>query len=90
MPEAVIVDAIRTPIGRAGKGSLNSIRPDDLTVQMVRAALAKVPQPPQNLCVFIACVCQWENGMVIRLCQGISHPIARPMFMFSRNNFLVN
>ena len=30
MPEAVIVDAIRTPIGRAVKGSLRSVRPDDL------------------------------------------------------------
>jgi len=44
MPEAVIVATARSPIGRAGKGSLTSIRPDDLTVQMVSAALAKVPQ----------------------------------------------
>jgi acetyl-CoA C-acetyltransferase len=44
MPEAVIVSAARSPIGRAGKGSMVSIRPDDLTVQIVRAALAKVPQ----------------------------------------------
>ena len=36
MPEAVIVSAARSPIGRAGKGSLVSIRPDDLAVQMVR------------------------------------------------------
>ena len=43
MPEAVIVSTARSPIGRAGKGSLKNIRPDDLTVQMVRAALAKVP-----------------------------------------------
>ncbi|TSE02003.1 acetyl-CoA C-acetyltransferase [Skermania sp. ID1734] len=43
MPEAVIVSAARSPIGRAGKGSLVSMRPDDLTVQMVRAALDKVP-----------------------------------------------
>ncbi len=43
MPEAVIVSAARSPIGRAMKGSLVSIRPDDLTVQMVRAALDKVP-----------------------------------------------
>ena len=33
MPEAVIVDAIRTPIGRAGKGSLKSIRADDLAAR---------------------------------------------------------
>jgi acetyl-CoA C-acetyltransferase len=44
MPEAVIVATARSPIGRAFKGSLTSIRPDDLTVQMVAAALAKVPQ----------------------------------------------
>jgi acetyl-CoA C-acetyltransferase len=44
MPEAVIVATARSPIGRAFKGSLTSIRPDDLTVQLVAAVLAKVPQ----------------------------------------------
>ena len=44
MPEAVIVATARSPIGRAGKGSLASIRPDDLAAQIVTAALAKVPQ----------------------------------------------
>ncbi|WP_310773277.1 acetyl-CoA C-acetyltransferase [Mycobacterium sp. Z3061] len=43
MPEAVIVSTARSPIGRAMKGSLISIRPDDLAAQMVRAALDKVP-----------------------------------------------
>jgi acetyl-CoA C-acetyltransferase len=43
MPEAVIVATARSPIGRAFKGTLTTIRPEDLTVQMVRAALAKVP-----------------------------------------------
>jgi acetyl-CoA C-acetyltransferase len=43
MPEAVIVSFARSPIGRAGKGSLVSMRPDDLAAQMVSAALAKVP-----------------------------------------------
>jgi acetyl-CoA C-acetyltransferase len=43
MPEAVIVAAARSPIGRAGKGSLREMRPDDLAVQMVQAVLAKVP-----------------------------------------------
>jgi acetyl-CoA C-acetyltransferase len=43
MPEAVIVSTARSPIGRAVKGTLASIRPDELTVQMVRAALDKVP-----------------------------------------------
>lgn len=44
MPEAVIVAAARSPIGRAGKGSLVELRPDELTVQIVRAALDKVPE----------------------------------------------
>jgi acetyl-CoA C-acetyltransferase len=44
MAEAVIVSAVRSPIGRAGKGSLVDIRPDDLAAQMVRAALDKVPE----------------------------------------------
>lgn len=44
MPEAVIVSTARSPIGRAVKGSLKDMRPDDLVVQMVHAALAKVPE----------------------------------------------
>ncbi|MFJ6022244.1 acetyl-CoA C-acetyltransferase [Nocardiopsis alba] len=44
MPEAVIVATARSPIGRAFKGSLKDIRPDDLTTQIVGAALAKVPE----------------------------------------------
>ena len=43
MPEAVIVSVARSPIGRAMKGSLKGMRPDDLTAQMVQAALAKIP-----------------------------------------------
>jgi acetyl-CoA C-acetyltransferase len=44
MPEAVIVSAARSPIGRAFKGSLKEVRPDDLTAQIIAAALAKVPE----------------------------------------------
>src|SRR5262249_36346880 len=42
--EAVVVAAVRTPIGRAGKGSLVSMRGDDLAAIAVEAALAKVPE----------------------------------------------
>ncbi|WP_328998025.1 acetyl-CoA C-acetyltransferase [Kribbella sp. NBC_00709] len=41
MPEAVIVSTARSPIGRAFKGSLTTIRPDDLAVQMIKAAVEK-------------------------------------------------
>jgi acetyl-CoA C-acetyltransferase len=44
MPEAVIVATGRTPIGRALKGSLVEMRPDDLAVLVVKEVLAKVPQ----------------------------------------------
>jgi acetyl-CoA C-acetyltransferase len=44
MPEAVIVAATRSPIGRAKKGSLAQMRADELTAQIIAAALAKVPQ----------------------------------------------
>ncbi|HEV2927484.1 MAG TPA: acetyl-CoA C-acetyltransferase [Propionibacteriaceae bacterium] len=43
MPEAVIVAAARTPIGRARKGSLVDVRPDDLAAGVISAALAQVP-----------------------------------------------
>ncbi len=46
MPEAVIVATARSPIGRAFKGSLVDMRPDDLASQMVRAVLSKVPALP--------------------------------------------
>src|SRR6201992_2695387 len=44
MPEAVIVACARSPIGRAFKGSVSSIRPADLLAQIVTAALAQVPE----------------------------------------------
>ena len=44
MPEAVIVATARSPIGRANKGSLATLRPDDMSAQIVKALMAKVPQ----------------------------------------------
>src|SRR5215467_13500916 len=43
MTEAVIVSAVRTPVGRAYKGSLRATRPDDLAAVAIRAALARLP-----------------------------------------------
>jgi acetyl-CoA C-acetyltransferase len=43
MPEAVIVSAARSPIGRAFKGSLKELRPDDLTATIIKTALDKIP-----------------------------------------------
>jgi acetyl-CoA C-acetyltransferase len=43
MPEAVIVDAVRTPIGRAAKGSLKDVRADDLAAVPLRALMERNP-----------------------------------------------
>ncbi|NNF53680.1 MAG: acetyl-CoA C-acetyltransferase [Acidimicrobiales bacterium] len=48
MPEAVIVATARSPIGRAFKGSMKDERPDDITAQIVKAVLAKVPELDPN------------------------------------------
>ncbi len=48
MPEAVIVSAARSPIGRANKGSLQDLRPDDLTAFIVKTALDKIPALDPN------------------------------------------
>jgi len=43
MPEAVIISSVRTPVGRAFKGSLRATRPDDLAALAIKEALARVP-----------------------------------------------
>src|SRR5258707_14386418 len=43
MPEAVIVSAVRTPVGRAYKGTLRASRPDDLAALVITEAIARVP-----------------------------------------------
>jgi acetyl-CoA C-acetyltransferase len=57
MAEAVIVSAVRTPIGRARKGSLVDARPDDLAAFAVRAAVDAVPEldPAEIVDVVVGC-----------------------------------
>lgn len=65
MPEAVIVSVARTPVGRAFKGSLKDMRPDDLTVQAVQACLGKVPEvtPTSIEDFYLGCAEPWaEQG----------------------------
>ncbi|WP_457028337.1 acetyl-CoA C-acetyltransferase [Kitasatospora sp. P5_F3] len=62
MPEAVIVSAARSPIGRAFKGSLKDIRPDDLTAQIIGAALAKVPELDPRLIEDLMLGCGLPGG----------------------------
>ena len=46
MTEAVIIDCLRTPVGKAPKGTLRNTRPDDLAATVIRALIAKYPQIP--------------------------------------------
>jgi acetyl-CoA C-acetyltransferase len=66
MPEAVIVAAARTPIGRARKGSLVDARPDDLAAFAVDAALRQIPALPREEVVDVMIGCgfpQERQGM---------------------------
>jgi acetyl-CoA C-acetyltransferase len=80
MPEAVIVSAARSPIGRAVKGSLKDMRPDDLAVQMVNAALAKVPalEPRQIDDLMLGCGLPggesgFNMGRAVAVLAGFDH-----------------
>ncbi|HVW84707.1 MAG TPA: acetyl-CoA C-acyltransferase, partial [Bryobacteraceae bacterium] len=48
MPEAVIVDCLRTAVGKANRGALRNTRPDDLAATVIRALLDKYPQVPKE------------------------------------------
>jgi acetyl-CoA acyltransferase len=48
MPEAVIIDCLRTAIGKAPRGTLRTTRPDDLAATVIRALLEKYPQVPKE------------------------------------------
>jgi acetyl-CoA acyltransferase len=66
MPEAVIVSAIRTPVGRAYKGTLRTTRPDDLAALAIKEALARVPgiDPKEIDDVILGCAMpEAEQGM---------------------------
>ncbi|MEA2226214.1 MAG: acetyl-CoA C-acetyltransferase [Solirubrobacteraceae bacterium] len=82
MPEAVIVDAIRTPIGRAGKGSLKSVRADDLAAIPLRALIERNPEldPSTIVDIMMGCgFCEGEQGnnvgRVAGLLSGIDHHV---------------
>jgi acetyl-CoA C-acetyltransferase len=62
MPDAVIVDAVRTPIGRAVKGSLKSVRADDLAAIPLRALLERNPQLDSASIVDVMMGCGFAEG----------------------------
>ncbi len=48
MTDAVLVDCLRTPVGKANRGTLRNTRPDDLAATAIRALLARHPQVPAD------------------------------------------
>lgn len=79
MPEAVVVAAGRSPIGRAMKGSLVSMRPDELGAHVVERVLAKVPELDPSLIEDLICGCGLPGGE-----QGFN--LGRAVSLLSRIN----
>src|SRR5688500_4523553 len=77
MPEAVIVDAIRTPIGRAFKGSLAQLRPDEMGALVVDALLERNPEVDPELIEDLYCGVGLPQGL-----QGFN--IARIIALLSK------
>jgi acetyl-CoA C-acetyltransferase len=80
VPEAVVVATARSPIGRAFKGSLREVRPDDLAATIVRAVLDKVPavRPEDIDDLYLGCAEPWgEHGSnmarVVTVLLGYDH-----------------
>jgi acetyl-CoA acyltransferase len=62
MPEAVVVSAVRTPIGRAGKGVLKAVRGDDLAAVAVREAVRRAPNLDPSLIEDVIIGCAFPEG----------------------------
>ena len=82
MPDAVIIDCLRTPVGKAGRGSLRSTRPDDMAAAVIQALLKKYHQvdPAEIDDVILGCaVPESEAGMnmarIAVLRAGLPHTV---------------
>lgn len=66
MPNAVIVDCLRTPVGKAPRGALRQVRPDDMAARVIQALLARYPAVPRESIddVILGCAMpEAESGM---------------------------
>jgi acetyl-CoA C-acetyltransferase len=79
MPEAVIVAATRSPIGRANKGHLIDVRPDNLAAHVASKVMEKVPQLEPSMVEDLLCGCGLPGGE-----QGFN--LARVVSILSRIN----
>jgi len=62
MPEAVLVSAVRTPVGRAPKGALSTTRPDDLAATALTSALDRVPALSRDEVEDVILGCAQQEG----------------------------
>src|SRR5918996_5386472 len=76
MPEAVIVDGTRSPIGRAKKGSLKDVRPDDLAGYVVQKLMERLPEIDKATINDLICGCGLPHGE-----SGFN--VARPIVFLS-------
>jgi acetyl-CoA C-acetyltransferase len=81
MPEAVIVAAARSPIGRANKGHLVDVRPDDLAAYVVKQVMHRVPQLEASMVDDLLCGCGlpggeqgFNLGRVVSILSGVNSP----------------
>jgi len=81
MPEAVIVAAARSPIGRANKGHLVDMRPDDLAAYVVSQVMQRVPQLQAGMVDDLLCGCGlpggeqgFNLGRVVSILSGLNAP----------------
>ncbi len=81
-PSAVIVDVVRSPVGRAGRGSLAEVRPDDLAAHVVRELLARNPAVDASTIDDVVCGCAfpwgeqgYNVGRCIAVLAGLPHHV---------------
>ena len=89
MTQAVIIDCLRTPVGKSGKGALRAVRPDDLAAAVIRALLARCPQVTPSAIddVILGCAMpEGEQGMniarIAALAAGL--PVSVPAVTINR------
>ena len=84
MREAVIVDCLRTPVGKAPRGALRNTRPDDLGAIVIRALLEKYPAAKDAVeDVILGCAMPegeagQQHGAPIRRCARACRTPCRP------------
>jgi len=83
MRESVIVSSVRTAVGKAGRGALRQMRPDDMAAEAIKGALARVPALPPEMVEDVVLGCampEAEQGMnvarIASLLAGVPHTAA--------------